>query len=74
MPVVSTSLASVGYSRLQACLEIEFCDGCVYQFFQVPHDRFLQLLTADSKGTVFNQNIRNRYSYQQLALPETLSK
>ena len=66
LPVESTVLASVAYSLDQSLLEVEFCDGTLYRFFDVPPARFEQLMAADSKGTYFNQNVRNCFRFQPL--------
>jgi len=50
-----------------ATLEIEFCRGTVYRYFEVPRSVFDGLLGADSAGSYFNRYIRNRFPFQQLA-------
>ena len=49
-PIESASFVSVGYSAEQSLLEVEFRDGAVYRFFDVPASCFQQLLTSDSRG------------------------
>ena len=71
-PVESTTLASVAYSPDRSLLELEFRDGVVYCFYDVPAACFHQLMTSDSKGRYFNRNIRNRFRYQLLS--ETAKK
>lgn len=66
-PVASTLLASVAYYPDRTLLELEFCDGGRYHFFDVPAQCFQQLVEAPSKGTYFNRNIRNRFLYQKVA-------
>ncbi len=43
-------------------LEIEFHSGSVYQYLNVPRTVFEELLTQDSLGTYFNENIREVYT------------
>lgn len=65
--VASTTLATVTYDSDHAVLEVEFCDRSVYQYFEVPaevHDAFM---TAASKGSYFNRNIRGRFAYLRLS-------
>ena len=60
-PVQSSSLQSVGYDAETECLKIEFRSGRVYQYFYVPEEVYRELLNAPSKGTFFNQAIRDHY-------------
>lgn len=58
--VSSSELRSVGYENTMI-LEIEFQNGGVYQYFEVPEVAHAELMSASSKGRYFNQNIRNVY-------------
>jgi len=66
VPVESSVLASVLYLPALRLLEVEFHSGLLYQYFDVPQHTYTQLVTAESKGTYFNANIRNRFSYKQI--------
>lgn len=66
LAVESTTLAALSYVTDGAFLELVFCDGAVYRFFDVPPECFDQLVASDSKGAYFNQNIRNRFRFQRL--------
>jgi len=68
--IESTTLVSVCYLPDRALLELEFRDGTVYRFFDVPASCFQQLLTSDSKGRYFNNNIRNRFRNQRVSTDE----
>ncbi len=65
-PVTSSNLASVGYDAESMTLEVEFLDGSVYQYFDVPEFEWEELMNASSHGTYFNHHIRNHYAYGQL--------
>jgi hypothetical protein len=67
LPIESTLLASAAYFPDQTLLELEFRDGALYHFFDVPAECFQQLIAANSKGVFFNRNIRNRFRYQLIA-------
>lgn len=67
MSVASTSLESVSYSPDKCLLQLQFRDGAVYRYFDVPLERYRELLTADSKGVYFNRYIRNQYHFQEVA-------
>jgi hypothetical protein len=74
LPVASTTLTSAAYSAPQSLLELEFCNGTLYRFFDVPADCFQSLLASDSKGVYFNRKIRNRFRYEQLPAPNLQPK
>ena len=63
--VDSSVLSSIGYS-VDATLELEFRTGAIYRYFAVPQTIFEDLTAAESKGTYFNRNVRNRFRYQRL--------
>ncbi|MGA2220565.1 MAG: KTSC domain-containing protein [Verrucomicrobiia bacterium] len=62
IPVQSSNIASVGYDADGQTLEVEFLHGGVYQYFGVPQAAFDDFMNAPSKGSYFQQNIRNAYS------------
>ena len=67
--VTSTTLASVSYFPDRHLLELEFRNGAVYEYCDVPLHEYHELLAADSKGTYFNRHIRNRFPYRQVRRP-----
>lgn len=67
-PVVSTNVASIGYSRHLHALEIEFTRGAVYRFLNVPRSVYRELLASGSKGHFIAQNIRGQYSFERVRL------
>ena len=64
--VSSTNLNSVGYDESTHTLEVEFKEGSIYQYFDVPESVFAELRGADSVGQYFAQNIRSAYRYARL--------
>jgi hypothetical protein len=62
-PVVSTSVASVGYSRQLHALEIEFARGAIYRFLEVQPRVYRDLMAAPSKGHFIAENIRGKYRF-----------
>ncbi len=64
--VQSSHLSSVGYDVANSILEVEFLDGSVYQYFNVPEHLFQGLINAGSKGSYFNENIKKaNYQYSK---------
>lgn len=64
--VSSSVLISAGYDESSLTLEVEFKDGSLYQYFDVPTSVFRELLGAPSVGQYFAQNIRSDYRYARL--------
>lgn len=64
--VESSSLNSIGYDDASQTLEVEFKNGFVYQYFDVPPSVYLELAGASSIGQYFNSSIRNAYRYAQI--------
>lgn len=56
--ISSSNLASVGYDADLNTLEIEFHNGGVYQYYNVPQSVYDGLMNASSKGQYFDQNIK----------------
>jgi hypothetical protein len=65
----SKTLASALYHSRRRQLELEFCSGKRYLYFQVPPQCYRELLPADSKGGYFNRYIRNCFPVQDLSTP-----
>src|SRR6266849_2809311 len=60
-PVQSRGLAAVGYSKRLHALEIEFINGAIYRYLEVPPSIYRGLVAADSKARFYDENIRGRY-------------
>ncbi|HEV7870527.1 MAG TPA: KTSC domain-containing protein [Modestobacter sp.] len=62
--VQSSNIASVGYDEEQRILEIVFRNGGVYHYLEVPPERVLSLLRAESKGRYLNAEIKPYFDYR----------
>ena len=60
-PVISTSIASIGYDADDRMLEVEFVNGSIYRYRHVEEDMYDRFLAAPSKGTFFNEHIKDAY-------------
>jgi len=60
-PVQSTAIAKAGYSKHRHILEIEFVNGAIYRYFEVPSAVYRDLMSADSKARYYDFNIKGRY-------------
>lgn len=65
-PVESSNLASVGYDEGRQTLEVEFKNGNIYQYFDVPSAEHTELIRSGSVGGYFSANIRSAYRYTRL--------
>lgn len=59
MQVVSSSnIAAIGYDSDTNELVVEFNNGGVYKYLDVPFETYQELMDAESHGVYFNANIR----------------
>ncbi len=65
--VQSRDIAIVGYDPATKALEIAFRNGGVYRYAGVPEEIHKNLMSAESHGTYFNQNIKDKYPSAKLA-------
>jgi hypothetical protein len=64
--VQSSNIAAIGYDRAQWTLEVEFKNGGVYRYDNVPPEEAERLRHASSIGTHFHHHIRGRFPYCRL--------
>jgi glutamine cyclotransferase len=65
-PVTSSAVVSVGYDTVRQILELEFVDGDVYQYYDVPQTTHKALLNAPSIGPFVNTDVKGRFRYTKL--------
>ncbi len=65
--VSSSNIASIGYDPNNMILEVEFLNGAVYQYYDVPQSIYEGLITADSHGKFLAVYIKKGgYRYTQV--------
>lgn len=64
--VASSNLSSVGYDRGAQVLEVEFLNGSVYQYYNVPENMYDQIMQSTSKGKFLNTYIKNSYPFSRV--------
>jgi len=64
--VRSSNLQSVGYNPFTGRLEIQFRNGRIYEYFDVPMRIYEGLVRAASHGTFFHLFIRSAYAFRRL--------
>jgi hypothetical protein len=65
-PLRSSSLKSAGYDEGRMTLEIEFLNGDVYRYSNVPMEVYTDFLDAESHGRFYVKNIRDAYEFQKM--------
>src|SRR6266516_4429477 len=60
--VQSSAIAAVGYSKRRHILEIEFVNGAIYRYLDVPSAVHRDLMSAESKAGFYDSKIRRHYS------------
>lgn len=60
-PVQSTALAAVGYSKRLRALEVEFGNGAIYRYLEVPPFVHRNLMSSESKAHFYDMNVRGKY-------------
>lgn len=64
--VASLNLKSVGYDEPSETLEVEFLNGGIYQYFNVPLNLYQNLMQAASKGQFLHYYIKNAFPYSRV--------
>ena len=59
--VASSTIMSVGYEAASETLEIEFKNGSVYQYYNVPESIYNDFVASDSKGKFLHVYIKSSY-------------
>lgn len=60
-PVVSGNLRAVGYDAATQTLDVQFSSGRVYRYSGVPDKVHEELIAAESIGSYFARNVRNKF-------------
>jgi hypothetical protein len=65
--VDSSSLRSIGYDAATSILEVEFRNGSVYQYANVPSELWARFRHAPSLGKFFQENVRDQFETMRVA-------
>lgn len=61
----SSNIASIGYDASDMILEVEFLNGAIYQYYDVPQSVYDGLMSASSHGSYLDAYVKKggyRYS------------
>lgn len=64
--VSSSNINSIGYEPSSSTLQIEFNNGNIYDYYDVPEEQYDALMSAGSIGSFFHANIRKNFTFQQV--------
>ena len=64
--VQSSNIVSIGYDEQSQTLEVEFKDGAIYQYYNVPQPLYSELMNSSSVGKFLNQYIKNSYPFARV--------
>ena len=64
--MASTNLGSVGYDAATQMLEVQFLNGRIYRYHDVPAHLHDQLMRATSKGQFFNAHILDHHAFSRV--------
>ena len=61
-PVTSSQIKSVGYHYQMCMMVVEFTNGSVYTYDDVPYDIYETFIESKSLGTYFHKRIRDEFN------------
>ncbi|HAW57988.1 MAG TPA: KTSC domain-containing protein [Bacteroidales bacterium] len=65
-PVASSNIQMVGYDESSETMRIQFTNGSVYEYKNIPLVVYNDFMQASSLGAYLNRNIRNSYPYEKI--------
>ena len=65
-PIHSAAIARTGYDAARHILRLEYTSGRIYDYLDVPPEKYDQLLNAGSIGEFVNQEIKPNYECSEV--------
>lgn len=62
----SSNIKAIGYDEASKTAYVEFNNGSKHSYADVPQNVFEGLSSAESKGSYFNENIKNAFTSTKL--------
>lgn len=59
--VSSSAISAIGYDSSNSTMRIVFTESGTYDYHGVPENVFIAFVQSNSKGTFYNNHIRDRY-------------
>lgn len=64
--VQSSNIVRTQYDTLTKKMIAEFKNGAIYEYNDVPHQKYTEFRMSESQGNFFNKNISKTYPYKKL--------
>ena len=64
--VISTEIEWIGYDYKRNMLQVEFIEGKIYQYDEVPETVYKSFLNACSHGQFFEEWIKDSYPFRRV--------
>lgn len=64
--VDSSNIAAIGYDEDSQTLQVEFKNGTLYQYFDVPEMIYEGMAQSPSVGQYLNQQVKGIYRYSRV--------
>jgi len=64
--VQSSMIRGIGYDRRQKVLEVEFANGQVFAYRDVPEETHIRVMAAASIGKEFSALVRNAFAFERV--------
>ena len=65
-PVTSSNIAAIGYDQETSTLIVEFRNGSIYGYDDVPPETADEMKASDSPGRYFHQKVGGKFAATQL--------
>lgn len=62
----SSNVARISYEETSSTLEVEFHNGSIYQYYDVPQQIWSAFKDAASKGQFIHQSLKGQYRYARV--------
>ncbi len=64
--VESSNIHKISFNSNKNQMGVQFKSGAVYVYYKVPQQIFLNLIHADSVGSLFSKTIRDNYEFDRV--------
>ena len=64
--VISSEIEWIGYEHKDRMLQVEFIEGPVYRYQEVPHAIFEEFLQAPSHGRYFEAKVKGKFEHRRI--------
>lgn len=64
--IESSNLSKTDYDTISKKLVVEFKNGALYEYENVPHELYTQFRMSESQGSFFSKSISKKFKYKKL--------